>query len=316
MKKIVVIGEILVEIMADSIGEGFREPMALTGPFPSGAPAIYIDQVARTGQPCAILSTVGDDDFGRLNLDRLRADGVDVSAVGIDPDRPTGSAFVRYRADGSRDFIFNIRHSACGVLPDSAAAKKVLDGSDHLHIMGSSLSSPKLVDLNLRAARAIKARGGTLSFDPNLRKEILSAPGMRAAMSEILGLTDLFLPSGGELVLLTDAKETRAAVAELLDHGVTAVVHKLGAVGVHYHDASGDVFVPAFAVEEVDPTGAGDCFGGAFTALWLRGTDTREALTLAAAAGALAVTRRGPMEGASTLDTLRAFVAGKAKETT
>lgn len=311
-KKIVVIGEILVEIMADRTGAGFAEPLALTGPFPSGAPAIFIDQVARMGQPCAIVSKVGDDDFGRMNTDRLAADGVDISAVGIDPDRPTGSAFVRYRADGTRDFIFNIRHSACGTLPDSDAARAVLAGARHLHVMGSSLSSPEIVALNLGAARTIKGRGGTLSFDPNLRKEILDSPGMRDAMQEFLGLTDLFLPSGDELFLLTDARDEPGAIAELRARGITTIVHKLGSRGVRHHDAQGTRRQPAFTVEEVDPTGAGDCFGGAFTALWLRGADTGRALTLAAAAGALAVTMRGPMEGAATLATLEAFAAGKA----
>jgi sugar/nucleoside kinase (ribokinase family) len=314
MKKVLVIGEILVEIMADTVGEGFLEPIALTGPFPSGAPAIYIDQVARMGQPCAILSAVGDDDFGRVNLDRLTADGVDISGVGIDPDRPTGSAFVRYRADGSRDFIFNIRHSACGLLPERAAADRVFGEADHLHVMGSSLSSPEIVALNLEAARAVKARGGTLSFDPNLRKEILDAPGMREAVTEFLTMTDLFLPSGDELFLLTGAQDNGGAVRELLGLGISAIVHKLGSAGVRFHDTSGDMFIAAFAVDEVDPTGAGDCFGGAFTALWLRGTDTREALFVAAAAGALAVTRRGPMEGAAKLEEIQAFVHTQAKD--
>lgn len=315
MKKILVIGEILVEIMADTQGDGFTVPQPLTGPFPSGAPAIFIDQVARMGQPCAILSSVGDDDFGRINLDRLAADGVDISGVSIVPDRPTGSAFVRYRPDGARDFVFNIRHSACGLLPDRDAARRLLAGADHLHVMGSSLSTPEIVALNLEAARAVKARGGTLSFDPNLRKEILDAPGMRAAMTEILRISDLFLPSGDEVSLLTDDRTEGGAIGELLGLGIAAVVHKLGADGVRFHDAGGSIFVPAFEVDEIDPTGAGDCFGGAFTALWLQGADTREALTLATAAGALAVTKRGPMEGAATIGTLRAFVDQHSKAT-
>ena len=62
--RIVTIGEILVEIMATQPGDGFRAPIELTGPYPSGAPAIFIDQVAKLGQPCAIISCVGDDDFG------------------------------------------------------------------------------------------------------------------------------------------------------------------------------------------------------------------------------------------------------------
>ena len=313
MKKIVVAGEILVEIMADSIGDGFQEPIGLTGPYPSGAPAIFIDQVARVGQPCGIISMVGNDDFGRLNLNRLAADGVDISAIGIDADRPTGSAFVRYRADGSRDFVFNIRHSACGSLPQTAAVSAMLDSADHLHVMGSSLSSPDIIAFNIEAARAIRARGGTVSFDPNLRREILDAPGMAQAMRTILSLTDLFLPSGAEISLLTVAQSSEGAVAELLSGGITAIVHKQGSSGVTYHDATGSRFVPAFSVTEVDPTGAGDCFGGAFIALRLRGEDIDRALTIAAAAGALAVTRRGPMEGAATLDTLTAFAASQGR---
>lgn len=313
MKKIVVVGEILAEIMADTVGNGFFAPTALTGPYPSGAPAIFIDQVARLGQPCGIISMVGNDDFGRLNLDRLAADGVDVSAIGIDPDRPTGSAFVRYRADGSRDFVFNIRHSACGILPKSDAVDALLKGADHLHVMGSSLSSPEIIAFNIDAARAIKAKGGTVSFDPNLRKEILDAPGMAEAMQAILSATDLFFPSGEELSLLTKAKDEAGAVSELLERGLTAIVHKLGARGVSYFDAAGSRFVPSFTVQEVDPTGAGDCFGGAFTAFWLRGEEIDRALTLAAAAGALAVTRRGPMEGAATLDTITSFAAAQGR---
>lgn len=309
MKKIIVIGEILVEIMADSIGEGFREPQPMTGPFPSGAPAIFADQAARLGQPVGLISSVGDDDFGRVNLDRLAADGVDVSGIHIDTDRPTGSAFVRYRTDGSRDFVFNIKHSASGALNITSGAKTLLDTADHLHIVGSSLSSPDCVDLNVKTADAVKARGGTVSFDPNIRKEILSAPGMFDAMTRIVAATDLFLPSGDELTLLTTAQDEASAVSELLGRGVHVIVHKNGSKGARYHDAQGTASVAGFAVEEVDPTGAGDCFGAAFTTLWLRGAANDEALVLAAAAGALAVTKRGPMEGAADMSSIETFLS-------
>ena len=68
MAKIVSLGEILVEIMADTVGNGFLEPIALTGPFPSGAPTIFISQAARMGADTAYVSAVGNDDFGRINL--------------------------------------------------------------------------------------------------------------------------------------------------------------------------------------------------------------------------------------------------------
>ncbi len=308
MKKIVVIGEVLVEIMADKVGEGFREVQSLTGPFPSGAPAIFADQVAKMGQPVSIVSAVGDDDFGHLNLDRLRRDGVDVSGVFIDKERPTGSAFVRYRANGERDFVFNIFHSAAGRLNVTDTGKALLDSADHLHVMGSSLSSPEFVALNLRAGKLIRDNGGTVSFDPNLRREILSADGMAVAMSRMISMTDLFLPSGSELTFLTESAAPEAAIEELLERGVQAIVHKRGADGASFHNELGTLDIDAFTVKEIDPTGAGDCFGGTFTALWLRGTDAQTALQLAAASGALAVTKRGPMEGTATPTELEDFI--------
>jgi sugar/nucleoside kinase (ribokinase family) len=256
-----------------------------------------------------MIGCVGADDFGRVNLDRLARDGVDVSAIAVHPDLPTGSAFVRYRPDGSRDFVYNIRHSASGAIAATPAATALVDGADHLHVMGSALSSPALAEMVGTALASVRARGGTVSLDPNLRKEILDAPGMRDALERVLSQTDLFLPSGDELFLLTAATEEAAAVRELLGRGIRTVVVKKGARGAACYEAGGRWSAPAFAVEEVDPTGAGDTFGATFVTLWLRGVPPREALTLANAAGALAVGRRGPMEGTSSLSELERFLS-------
>lgn len=309
MKKIVTIGEILVEIMATERGHGFLEPLSLVGPFPSGAPAIFIDQAARFGQPCGMVSCVGDDDFGRVNLDRLRRDGVDVSGVAIDPELPTGSAFVRYRHDGARDFVFNIKHSASGRTTLSDAAHQLVAECDHLHVMGTSLFSPSIVQAILDAITIVKAKGGSVSFDPNLRPEMLTLPGLRNALESIFARCDLFLPSGDELVLFSRSKDEAGAVAEILASRAKAIVLKRGAEGSAYYDRTGGLHQPAFKVTEVDPTGAGDCFGAVFVSCWLRGMPAATALRYASASGARAVERQGPMEGASTLAELDAFIA-------
>jgi tagatose kinase len=314
MKSILTIGEILVEIMATDKGDGFLEPVNLVGPFPSGAPAIFIDQAAKFGQPAGIIGCVGNDDFGRVNLERLRRDGVDVEGVRIDLEAATGSAFVRYRPDGSRAFVYNIKHSASGAIALDDAAKAVLSRSDHLHVMGTALFSPSSVEIVLRAAESIKARGGTISFDPNLRPEMLNLPGLRQACEALFRRCDLFLPSGAELYLFTKAQEETAAVAEILGQSVQAIVHKRGAEGASYFDAGSAFIQAAFAVEEIDPTGAGDSFGATFVSCWLRDMPPEQCLAYAAASGALAVTRQGPMEGAASQADLDAFLAARSKK--
>ena len=306
--KVVTVGEILVEIMAQERGFGFREPLRLLGPYPSGAPAIFIDQVAKLGQPAGIVSCVGDDDFGWLNRQRLSDDGADVSAVEVCPGLATGSAFVRYRHDGGRDFVYNVAHSALGQLRLTAAAAALLAQAGHLHVSGPSLFSAEVITMILDAADELRARGGTVSFDPNARKEVLGNPELKAALSAMLGRCDMFLPSGDELVLLTEAATPEAALVELFERGVKAVVLKQGAAGATYHDAQGSCAAPGYPVAEVDPTGAGDCFAATFVTCILQGYPVPEALAYANAAGARAVTVAGPMEGTSSfaqLDALR-----------
>ena len=313
MIKVVTIGEIVVEIMAVTPGNGFREAIELVGPYPSGAPAIFIDQLARQGQPCAMVSCVGNDDFGWLNIERLRRDGVDVSAIRVHEDAVTGSAFVRYRGDGQRDFVFNIKHSANGQIGLTDEARTVIASAGHLHVMGSSLVSPGIIEAVLFALADIKARGGTVSFDPNIRKEMLDFSGLREALDTVLAQTDLFMPSGAEVLLFSNEITEEAAARDILARGVRAVVLKQGAAGARYLDGKNDLFVPAFVVEEIDPTGAGDAFGATFLAGWLAGLEPEMNLRRANGAGALAVGRKGPMEGTSTRAELDAFLARQAQ---
>ena len=307
--RVVAIGETLVEIMADTPGAGFGGPMALHGPYASGAPAIFIDQVARLGHPAGLISCVGDDDFGRMCTARLASDGVDVRAVTVDPERVTGSAFVRYREDGARDFVFNIRDSASGRTRIDEGARSLLEDCAHLHVMGSSLFSAALIEAVRSAVSAVRGSGGTVSFDPNVRPEMLRAPVMRAALVEMMHGCDLFLPSGAELTLLTDAGTETGAVDEILSGGVGAVVVKQGAAGAAYHDRDGCVRQAAFGATEIDPTGAGDCFGATFVVCRRLGFGVAESLRYACASGARAVGVRGPMEGVSHFAELDAVIA-------
>ena len=304
----VCVGEILVEIVATTIGDGFREAQSLVGPYPSGAPAIFIDQCGRIGGAAAMIGAVGEDDFGRVNLDRLIRDGVDVSAIAVDRAMPTGSAFVRYRADGSRDFVYNIATSAAARFGWTDAVEDLVVRAGHLHVMGSALSMPNAWEVIDRAAKRIKARGGSVSLDPNLRKELRYDDATEAQFARLVAMSDLLLPSGEELERAAGVAGEAAAVARLLDLGVTEIVLKRGADGATCFRRDGHTDAFAFVVEEVDPTGAGDCFGGAYLACRRLGMPVEQALTYGCAAGARNVTRRGPMEGAGTRAELDEFI--------
>jgi tagatose kinase len=311
MKTIVTLGEILVEVMATRRGQTFLEPGALVGPYPSGAPAIFIDQVARLGQPCGMIGCVGDDDFGVLNVERLRTDGVDVSAISVHRDAPTGSAFVTYQENGERHFVFNILHSASGHIAITEAADALLARADHLHVMGTSLISPKVMEAMREAVRRVKARGGTISFDPNSRKELGGGSDLASFVEEILSVSDFVMPSGPELRFLTGEANEARAIAALLGRGVGAVAVKRGGQGAAYYDLSGATHGAPFAVEEVDPTGAGDCFGATFVVCRLRGMTIAESLRYANASGAHKVLYRGPMEGVASFSDLDAWLAAR-----
>ncbi|MCL8000038.1 sugar kinase [Brucella sp. 21LCYQ03] len=302
-------GEILVEIVATTVGDGFVDAQPLIGPYPSGAPAIFISQCARMGNQSAMIGCVGDDDFGRVNMHRLKQDGVDVTGISIDPDFPTGSAFVRYRSDGSRDFVFNIVHSAASHFGWTSNVEQLAKRSGHLHVMGSALSMPGARAVIEQAVTIIKARGGTLSVDPNLRKEIKQDDDTSNFFARLLSMTDLLLPSGEELELAAGVEGEDEAIAHLFKLGVKEIVLKRGGDGASLFSSDGTrLHQPAFIVDEVDPTGAGDCFGGAYVACRRLGFAPDTALTYACAAGARNVTVRGPMEGAGTQAELDAFI--------
>lgn len=309
----VCIGEILVEILATTAGDGFRETQALIGPYPSGAPAIFIDQCGRIGGSAAMVGAVGDDDFGRLNTERLARDGVDISGIHIDSSLPTGSAFVRYRPDGERDFVYNMWTSAAGALSWNPDIEKLVARSGHLHVMGTLLVHDALWPVIERSAEMIKSRGGSISLDPNMRKELQAGPEASVRFDKMVALCDLLLPSGDELYQAAgvDASaDEDAAIDALLQRGVSEIVIKRGPQGSSCFSPDGARSdAAAFAVEEIDPTGAGDCFGGAYVACRRLGLSVQDALTYANAAGARNVTVRGPMEGAGTRLELDHFIA-------
>jgi fructokinase len=300
MAAIVTFGELLAEFVAEEVGRGYLEPSTFAGPFPSGAPAIFADQAARMGASVSYIGHIGTDAFGTCIIRRLEADGVDVSNIVRHAELPTGTAFVAYEHDGSRSYVFNITASASGLLGAPSVPEDALKGADYLHVMGSSLNSPGAIEaLNvlLEQARKLNVR---ISFDPNIRTEMLHFEPMKAALHKVFDRCHLFLPSESDLQFFFPDLTPEESLSYVFEQpNMEHVVLKRGAKGSTYLDRHSRIDAAPFAVTELDPTGAGDCFGGTFLGALVLCNGTADALKLANAAGALAVTRRGPMEGNS-----------------
>ncbi|MEP0072658.1 MAG: sugar kinase [Marinomonas sp.] len=311
MKEIITLGEIIVEIMAKEKDQSFKHAGEFLGPYPSGAPAIFINQVAKMGVPAAILGCVGKDDFGFMCTDRLQSNRVSTRLIHQHEDYPTGTAFVTYKKNGNRDFIFNIRHSAAAHLQMSNQAQEALKQCSLFHVMGSSIFSTEIIPTLREAIHLVKVNGGQISFDPNVRKELLNDPTLMCFFKEILTCTDVFLPSGDELLSITETETQDQALSQLWSQGVSEVILKKGASGCDYFSPDQHIYSPPYKVCEIDATGAGDTFGATFLASRMKGHSSARSLELANAAGALAVSVWGPMEGASSQAELEHFIHHK-----
>ncbi|MEZ4670041.1 MAG: sugar kinase [Anaerolineae bacterium] len=328
---ILTFGEALVEVMRTDIGQPLDRPGPFTGPYPSGAPFIFAVQAARLGAKVGAIGAVGQDAFGKCLLDQLQADGVDTRGIHTLPDYTTGVAFVAYNADGSREFVFHARHAAAGQLSPEMLDASLFDGLRCLHIMGSTLSMHEAaLQTGLRALELACAAGAKISFDPNIRPQLLSPDRARYAFAPFMEAADIIIPSAEELLMLGDAYHVEAVVTDLLeDKPELIVVVTKGGEGCDVMTLS-DILKdelpdigPGIAVDpingydviEVDPTGAGDCFDAGFLARWLAGETPAAAAEFANACGALAVTAQGPMAGAKTLAEVLTFMhENKTKE--
>ena len=305
---LVTVGEILVEFVSHKQNCGLQEITEFSGPYPSGAPAIFLDQAARFGASTEMIGGVGDDGFGRVVLDRLKEDGVGTGGVTVSPNHSTGVAFVSYYDDGNRDFIFHLTDTAADNFscpPDLIDPANVL-----LHVSASSLGNAAMRSEIMARVHEVDAAGGKISCDPNARPELMRDDAVRAAMTDLMARSYCLMPSTSDLDYLFPTLSEDQAVEKLLQATAEVIVIKRGAEGATVVGNGERYDFAGHRVEEVDPTGAGDCFGGTFVALLSQGASLEEAGRQANAAGALAVTKRGPMEGNSTPSEVAAFLEG------
>ena len=239
---------------------------------------------ARMGASSAMVGRVGGDIFGPQLLDGLAAAGVDISGVGVNKDESSGIAVIGVD-ETAQNCITQVlgANNSCG--PEQAAAVKLgLPGATAL-----LLQLEVSVELSLEVAREAKAQGVSVMLDP--------AP-VRPMPAELLSLCDVITPNETEAQALVDfpviGSESAAKAAEvLLEKGVGTAVIKLGSQGAYFASQSSRGMVLPFQVDAVDSVAAGDAFNGALAVSLAEGRSLEEAVTIACAAGGLAVTRTG-----------------------
>ena len=279
--------------------------------FSPGGDAMNESSVlARLGSRVSLLTLLGEDEMGKLLLDRCRLWGIDTSPTAVRREEVTSINLVLVDPEGERRFVTVKDSSLRRLAPEHVlpAAEKLT--GEEIVSFASLFVSPcfgvrELEELFGR----IKAKGCTLCADMTRRKNGETAEDMAPALRWL----DVLFANEEEAVLLTGKATPEAAAQCLHACGVSHVVVKLGKRGGFYAGEEGSFAFPACpARATVDTTGAGDTFAGSFLHALSRGEELRSCLAFAAAAASLCVEQLGcASEGLSREAVLERLEGGK-----
>lgn len=267
--------------------------------FDGGGPAATaLATVSRFGERAGFVGTVGNDWVGEMKLRSLREHGVDVARV-VSRDEPETQVIFCYVDSHSGERIFT-GSKDFGRAPLQAAEldESYITGAELLHMDGFHHEAA------LQSARWMKAAGKTVVLDGSAVSGNTLAPQFAA----LVELTDVLVCGDGFVQALTGHDDDMAAATSALERGPEIVVITKGAEGSHLVTASERLFAPAFPVDVVDTTGAGDVFHGAFIYGLLQDWPLEQILEFSSATAALECTRLGGRAGIPTLAEVQLFL--------
>src|SRR6185312_4947443 len=227
---------------------------------PGSSSMICAMGLARLSNPVAFAGKVGVDGWGGFCVSALQGAGIDVAAVRREPALRTG-------------ITASFSTSSDRALRAADIDDALLAAADHLHVSSYYLQSalrPELKSLFVRAGKL----GLSTSLDPGFDPEQRWGDEWHDLLAEV----DLFLPNDVELAGISGCESMLDAM-RALDNGRTRIVVKRGRNGCATLDGVSKLIeAPAFAVDAVDSTGAGDSFDAGFLHAWLRGLPLPDAL--------------------------------------
>jgi len=269
---------------------------------------------ARQGAKTGYITRLGDDEFGRQFFHLWRAEGLDISGVGIDPQAHTAVYFITHGPAG-HVFSYLRKGSAASRMRPADLPLELIRKAKFFHTSGISQAiSDNACDAVFAALEAARVAGVRIAYDSNLRLRLWPLARARAVIRATIVLADYFLLSMEDAEALCGEKDADAILDWCHEAGAKVVALKLGAAGVVGSDSTRREKIAGHAVNCVDATGAGDCFAGALLARMAAGDDFWDGLRYANAAAALATTGFGAVAPLPRPDAVRRLLSGFASQ--
>jgi ribokinase len=251
-----------------------------------------------------MVGRVGNDNFGHMQREGLEALGVDTRWLIADERDATGTALIIVDAQGQNSIVVVAGANGRFSPSDIESARSAIGASDAVLLqLENPLSTVQC------AARMAWEMGVPVVLNP------APAPGAPLPPELLQGVAYL-IPNEWEAAALTgcpvtDRQSGERAALDLRRQGADSVIVTLGDQGALVSSSEGVAWAPAFRVEAVDTTAAGDAFVAAFAVARARGRSLAEALQFASAAGAITVTRMGAQPSLPSREELAAFLSAE-----
>ena len=304
----------LGEVLIDMLGTPTTDPKAPTAqifqPFAGGAPANVAVAVAKLGGHSALISKVGNDQFGRFLTNTLNAYQVDTRYV-HNSEAKTALAFVSLDKTGERSFDFYLENAAHTQISTADTNGVEISDATLVHLCSGSFSLPMLCESTKALITRARQQHSLLCMDINYRPAFWNqdAEDIAQRISEAAAQMHIIKASFDEMELLYGA-DWESVIEQWLEQEVQLVLLTNGPQPVRYYtrEYRGQSEVPATTVK--DTTAAGDAFIGGFLYTlsqtltdsekfqqWLTNrSDLLSAVSFAMQCGAHTVTRFGAFE--------------------
>ncbi|MDE0466257.1 MAG: sugar kinase [Candidatus Poribacteria bacterium] len=253
--------------------------------------------LARLGISAGAMGKVGSDAFGDLILQTLTDNDVDTVGMQQDANSSTSFTFVAVASDGERTFYHYI--GANGELCEVDLNWEIIKRAKILHIAGA-LVMPRFDGAPMaKVLREAKELGITTSLDT-----AYDATGKwMETLEPCLPYVDMFMPSIVEAQQLTGLSEYQEITQFLRNnYGIHTIVIKMGENGSYASTPETQYLAPAYPVNAIDATGAGDAYVAGFLAGTIMDWDLKATAELASATGAACVTAIGTTAGIQNLE--------------